>query len=299
MKNEDVKPGLVVITTVLKEEDPNCFYQFLEGRVPGVAGVVSKPVPGEKGQNLWLVVHTQGEEGAAYDSSEFEPFWTEGIVDLHSYFVKDVASNECCICGKSPTFGVASLFLSFQLGTHELVHFCEKHLNHVDVLRGIGTALTNRAASIANGITWKRDVLKEGTPEGKKPSYLVAIRAVDYDHFGCPFCCHQRPDVEFVRDTISLVWCPKCAMPYAVFADGVKKRSAMVEMLFGHKARAVLQERSCDDRYPFDWVRVFQCLKCSHRYPSDREGTDCDICGGKIRRSKVDRESKGAVDDCT
>lgn len=292
MKNEDVKKGLVVITTVLKEEDPKCFYRFNEGRVPGAAGVIVEPISGGQDENLWLVCHTQGEEGAVYDASEFEPIYSEKGIELETYFSECFVSNECCICGKSPTVASVSFWLAFGLGTHKVVYFCENHFNHVDILKGLGGALVKKALDIEKGMIYRKELPRE------KSSYLVAIRAVDYDHLGCPHCSYQHPDVNFTPGTISLVWCEKCGMPYAVFADGVRKRSAMVEMLFGYNARAVLKDCPCEDHYFTHWTRVFQCRECSQRYPSDREGTICNTCGGKIVRSKVERESKGAVKNC-
>lgn len=292
MENGKVRKGLVVITTVLKEEDPRCFYRYVDARVPGVAGAVVGPVSGGEGENLWLVCHTQGKEGAAYDASEFEPLYGEKGVELETYFSECFISNECCICGKSPTVGSVSFWLSLGLATHEVAYFCEKHFNHIDILKGFGGALIKRAHGIEEGMIWRKELPK------KESSYLVAIRAVDYDHLGCPHCSYQRPDVNFARDTISLVWCEKCGMPYVVFADGVEKKSTMVEMPSGGKTRAVLKDCPCEDHYLDHWTRVFQCKECSQKYPSDREGTICDTCGGKIVRSKAERESEGAVKNC-
>jgi len=288
MKDDEVEKGLMVITTELCKEDPDCLVQaHIDARRPGKAGIVS----GRAETNDfcegggWLVNHNRGGDVAVYMPTEFKPLFMKGRIEMNAHIHGSFISNGCSICGESPSVATASFCLSFVLCTQILVHFCEDHLNDADVVKGMSIVLAEKARQIEIGVTW-RDILEKKRARDEKMFGLMAIRAIDYGQCGCPHCGYQHPDVEFVAGTISYKLCEKCGLPYVVFADGVKKMSAMVEMPSGSKTRATLRGhplRVEPPPYGSPWSRVFSCVSCHQKYPSDREGTTCDKCNAEVR----------------
>jgi hypothetical protein len=295
MENDEVKEGLMVITTELLNDDPDYFKGNVDARRPGKVGEVSRQVMiGDK--KAWLINHNRGDDIAVYMSGEFEPYLREDKVQMETYISSGFISNECIMCKESPTVATVSFFLSFYLGTHILVHFCEKHMNHVDVLKGVSKALAKVAGDIEMGVTWKEKISKE------KSYGLIAIRPIDYDQFGCPHCCYQLPSVEFAPDSVVYVLCEKCNLPYVVFADGVTKKSTMVEVPNENKVRATLQDhpKRGSSKYGLSpYKRIFRCgnENCQKLYPSDRHETKCDVCGDKVKLILVPNKKPDAVSD--
>ena len=289
----------MVITTKLLESDPDCLQKYIDPRRPCEIGVVSGPANYHSG--AWLVNHNQGNDIAAYMPAEIEPFVVGEGIEIEAYASSDLISNECCLCGKSPTILTVSFWLCFRLGTHILVHFCEEHMNHVDILKGVSKVLAEEAGSIERGPTWQEIVEKEKNRREMELG-MIAIRAVDYDQAGCPHCSYQHPDVDFAPNTISYKFCEKCNRPYVVFADGVEKKSAIVELPSGGKTRATLRSLNIEQPYSTPWKRVFKCVGCNKEYPSDRIGTKCDNCDSPVKEFAVPyrNEKRGVIKDgCT
>lgn len=290
----------MVVTTELLPEDPDCPQNFVDGRRPGKVGMVYERIMTNNGK-VWLISHNYRGDATAYVSAELEPFLTKSNIRVETYFFKGFMANECSICGKKPTVVAISFWLSFRLGTHKLIHFCEDHTNDVDVLEGVGKALLITAKDMKIGTTWQ-DVLKKDKIQREKISGLIAIRADDYDQFGCPHCGYQLPGVEFTPNSIVYVLCGKCNLAYAVFADGVTKKSTMVEVPNENKVRATLQEhpkREFSKYGTSPYRRIFRCgnENCQKLYPSDRHETKCDDCDGKVNLILVPNKKPDAVSD--
>lgn len=298
MKKSDLKEGLVVITTNLSERDPNCLKRYVDARRPCAVGILCRPADYYSG--AWLVNHNRGNDIAAYMPTEIEPFVVGDGIEVEAHASSSFMSNECSICGKRPTLLTVSFWLCFRLGTHILVYFCEEHMNHVDILKGVSKALAEKAGGIEKGPTWQ-NIVEEEKKRQQMELGVIAIRAVDYDQAGCPHCSYQRPDVTFVPNTISYRFCEKCNQLYVVFADGIEKKSVIVELPSG-KVRATLRPLNIEQIYNTPWKRTFKCTECNKEYPSDRRETKCDDCDSLVKEFAAPyRNERGVTkkDGCT
>lgn len=67
-------------------------------------------------------------------------------IDIQSYAHRDIHSNECILCKKTPSVGFVSFFLKGKFGTHLIIHLCEKHWNDIGIFQALSQVFTEKAA---------------------------------------------------------------------------------------------------------------------------------------------------------